>query len=359
MERKRTMKKAIPVILLLGILAGGGWYFYGKYRSEEEALVLHGNVDIRGVDLGFRVSGRIAEVLKDEGDAVKTGELLARIDAEPYQRGLEQAKATHAQATAALAQVKANLGQARADADLKRAGYRVEEIEQARASLAQARVTMENAERAYERQSTLVKTHGVSRQNFENAEAAYREAEQRMKVAEANLKQLESGFRVEEIAAAEAAVGAAEAAVGAAEAEVVKAGAAVKTAEIQLADTELKSPSDGVVITRALEPGAIVQAGPTVLSLSLEKPVWVRAYVHEPELGRFPPGTKVKVFTDGRPDEPYHGTVGFVSPRAEFTPKSVETEELRTSLVYRMRVVVEDSDGSLRQGMPVRVVMEE
>ena len=350
------MKKAIPVILLIGALAGGGWYFYGKYRSQDDALVLHGNVDIRGVDLGFRVPGRIKEVLKDEGDAVRAGELLARIDAEPYERELEQAKAAHLQAVASQAQAQASLGQAKADADLKRAGYRREEVEQARASFAQARVTMENAERAYERQATLVKTHGVSRQNFENAEAAYHEAQQRMKVAEANLKQLESGFRVEEIAAAEAAVGAAKAAVGAADAEVVKAGAAVKTAEIRLADTELKSPSDGVVITRAQEPGAIVQAGPTVLSLSLEKPVWVRAYVHEPELGKFPPGTKVKVFTDSRPDEPYHGTVGFVSPRAEFTPKTVETEELRTSLVYRMRVVVEDSDGSLRQGMPVRVV---
>ena len=351
------MKKVIPVILLLVVL-GVGWYFYKKQHPAEDPLVLHGNVDIRGVDLGFRVSGRIAEILKDEGDAVKAGELLARIDGEPYQRELDQATATHAQAVASLAQSKASLGQAKADADLKRAGYRTEEVEQARASLAQAQVTMENADRAYARQSALVKTNGVSRQNFENAEAAYHEAEQRMKVSAANLRQLESGFRVEEIAAAEAGVGAAEAAVGAADAAVVKAAAAVKTAEITLQDTELKSPSNGVVITRALEPGSIVQAGPTVLSLSLEKPVWVRAYVHEPELGKFPSGTKVKVFADGSPDKPFNGTVGFVSPKAEFTPKSVETKELRTSLVYRMRVVVEDSDGSLRQGMPVRVSLD-
>jgi len=352
------MKKAIPVILLLAALGAGGWYFYGKYRSNHEPLVLHGNVDIRGVDLGFRVSGRIAEVLKDEGDEVKSGELLARIDKEPYERDLEQAKAVLAEARASLEQAKASLGQAKADADLKRAGYRKEEIEQARATVAQTRVTRENAERAYERQSTLVKSSGVSRQNFENAEAAYHEAEQKTKVAEANLEQLEAGFRKEEIAAAEAAVGAADAGVGAAGAAVVKAEAAVKTAEIKLADTELKSPSDGVVITRALEPGAIVQAGPTVLTLSLEKPVWVRAYVHEPQLGKFPPGTKVTLHGDGDPDRVYHGTVGFVSPRAEFTPKSVETEELRTSLVYRLRVVVEDSDGSLRQGMPVTVELD-
>jgi HlyD family secretion protein len=349
------MKKAIPVILILAALAGGGWYFYGKYRSEHEPLVLQGNVDIRGVDLGFRVSGRIAEVLKDEGDAVKPGELLARIDKEPYENELAQAKAAEAQARAAHSQAKATLAQAKADADLKRAGYRSEEIDQARASRAQAAVTMDNAQRTYDRQSELVKTQGVSRQNFENAEAAFHEAEQRLKLAEANLRQLESGFRTEEVAAAEAAVGAAEAGVGSAEAAVAQAEAAVKTADIRLGDTELKSPSEGVVITRALEPGAIVQAGPTVLSLSLENPVWVRAYVHEPDLGKFPPGTKVTLVTDGAPDHTFHGTVGFVSPRAEFTPKTVETKELRTSLVYRLRVIVEDSDGSLRQGMPVTV----
>lgn len=349
------MKKALPIILLLAALATGGWFFYGKYRSNHEPLVLHGNVDIRGVDLGFRVSGRIAEVLKDEGDVVKAGELLARIDAEPYERELEQAKATLSQAKASLAQAKASLGQAKADADLKQSGYRKEEIEQARATLAQMQVTMENADRVYERQAALVKTNGVSRQNFENAEAAYREAQQRMKVAQASLEQQEAGFRAEEIAAAVAGVGAAEANVGAADAAVEKADAAVKTAEIKLADTQLKSPSDGIVITRALEPGAIVQAGPTVLTLSLESPVWARAYVHEPQLGKFPSGTKVTVRSDGNHDRVFKGTVGFVSPRAEFTPKSVETEELRTSLVYRLRVVIEDSDGSLRQGMPVTV----
>ncbi len=353
------MKKAIPLILLLAAAAAGGWHFYGKYRSNHAPLLLHGNVDIRGVDLGFRVSGRIAEVLKDEGDAVKAGELLARIDSEPFARELDQAKAALAEAKAARGQAEAALAQARADADLKHAGYRKEEIEQARATLGQAEVSAKNAERTYARQSELVKANGVSRQNFENAHAAYRTAEQQVKVAEANLRQLEAGFRAEEIAASEAALGAARAGVAAAEAAVLKAEAAVKTAEIRLSDTELKSPSDGIVITRALEPGAIVQAGPTVLTLSLEKPVWVRAYVHEPQLGKFPPGTRVTLHTDGDPDHHFHGTVGFVSPRAEFTPKSVETEELRTSLVYRMRVIVDDSDGSLRQGMPVTVALDE
>jgi len=126
-------------------------------------------------------------------------------------------------------------------------------------------------------------------------------------------------------------------------------------AKIQLADTELHAPSNGVILTRAQEVGAIVQAGATVLTLSLQTPVWVRAYVDEPHLGDVHPGAKVEVFTDSKPDQPYHGQVGYISPRSEFTPKSVETEELRTSLVYRLRVVVSDPDASLRQGMPVTV----
>ncbi|MGC4014492.1 MAG: secretion protein HlyD [Luteolibacter sp.] len=319
------MKKILPVILLLAILGAGAWYYVDRIKPAHEPLQLHGNVDIRGVDLGFRVSGRVVEVLKDEGDLVKAGDILARIDQEPYQRALEQ--------------TKASLASAEAQARLKKAGYRPEEIEQARATLAQNRVAADNAEKAYKRQADLVKQSSVSRQEYENSEAARNEAIQRVRLAEANLNQLEAGYRTEEIDAANAAVDQAKAAVG--------------TAEIQLADTVLKAPSDAVLITRAVESGAIVQAGATVLSLSLEKPVWVRAYVAEPDLGKFPSGTKVELFTDGKPDHAYHGTVGFVAPSAEFTPKSVETKELRTSLVYRMRVVVDDSDGSLRQGMPV------
>lgn len=337
------MKKIIPLIVILA--AAAGWYFYSNYRHSHEPLRLYGNVDIREVDLGFRVGGRIAEVPRDEGDPVKAGDLLARIDPEPFQRELERTKATRDQAQAQAAQ-------ARAELDLKRAGYRSEDIAQSRATLAQTRVTLDNARRSYERQKELVGTKSVSQQQFEDAEAAFHESEQKVKVAEANLKLLEAGFRSEEIAAAEAAAKSAEAA-------VQQAGAAVRSAEIQLADTELKSPSDGIVITRAQEPGAIVPAGATVMSLSLENPVWVRAYVDESNLGKFPSGAKVLLHTDGHPDKPFHGIVGFVSPRAEFTPKPVETEQLRTSLVYRLRIVVNDSDGSLRQGMPVTLSLSE
>ena len=324
------MKKFIVILLLLTAIAAGAWYFRGMFRHAEPPLQLYGNVDIRGVDLGFRVAGRLLEVTKDEGDAVKPGDLLARIDDLPYVQ--------------ALARADALLAAAQADQRLKKAGNRSEEIEQGRASLEESRLVAKNAARTHQRLAGLVGKGGASQQDMEAAEAGLDEANQRVILNAARLKLLEAGFRSEEIAAADAAV---------AQAQAARASAA-----LQVEDTQLKAPSAGVVLTRALEPGAILQAGATVISLSLEQPVWVRAYVHETELGRVPPGTKVLLATDGRPNKPFHGKVGFVSPRAEFTPKSVETPELRTTLVYRLRIVVDDSDGSLRQGMPVTVSLD-
>ena len=324
------MKKLLIAVVLVGLAAFGVWQFRDRFFHTDQTLRLYGNVDIRGVDLGVRVPGKLVEVLKDEGDPVKAGESLARLDPQPLQDE--------------LASATAQLAAAEADLKMKKSGYRSEDIEQARASLEESRVAAKDAARAHTRQASLIGGGGTSQQNLESAQAALDEANQRVNVAAAKLKLMEAGYRPEEIAAAEA--------------QAALAKAARASAELRLQDTELKSPSDGVVLTRALEPGAIVPTGATVLSLSLERPVWVRAYVHEDDLGKVPPGTKVLLVTDGRPDKPFHGTVGFVSPRAEFTPKSVETPELRTSLVYRLRVVVADSDGSLRQGMPVTVLLD-
>jgi HlyD family secretion protein len=169
-----------------------------------------------------------------------------------------------------------------------------------------------------------------------------------MRQAEAELKSAQQaqqlavlGPRKEDIAAAQGALEAAR--------------AQRQIAETALADTELKAPAVGIILTRAVEPGAIVAAGTTVYTLSLQNPVWVRAYVSEPRLGTLAPGMAVEVYTDTRPDKPYPAQVGFISPVAEFTPKSVETPELRADLVYRFRVLVKNPDAALRQGMPVTV----
>lgn len=327
--RVYKMKKFIILAAAALALAGlAGWYWKAHGRgAEPEGLTLQGNVDIREVNLGFRVGGKIAEVDRDEGDAVRAGEVVARLDGEPYRREAEEGRAQAASLRARL--------------QLLEAGNRPQEIAQARAVVREREVTCANAQRVFKRQEELFASKTVSVQERDDADASYREAEARLKSASEQLALLEAGFRAEEIAQAKADLGRAE--------------AALASAELRLADTVLVAPSDGVVITRAQEPGAIVQAGSTVLTVSLTRPVWVRAYIAESSLGRIYPGMKVRVYTDSRPDKPYFGQIGYISPRAEFTPKNVETPELRTSLVYRLRVVVTNSDEGLRQGMPVTV----
>jgi HlyD family secretion protein len=323
------MKKRIPIVLTVVALAVAA-VWWGKARPLRDrggALVLYGNVDIREVNAAFRVAGRVVEVLRDEGDVVKSGDLLARLDDEPFRREAEEARA--------------QAGSARARLQMLEAGSRPQEIAQARAVAREREVNLANAERLFKRQQELFESKAVSTQERDDAEAAYREAEARLNSAKEALALLEAGFRVEEINQARA--------------DVARAEAALAGAELRLADTILKCPSEGVVLTRALEPGAMLQAGATVLTISLKQPVWVRAYISETDLGRIHPGMKADILTDARPDKPYRGQVGFVSPRAEFTPKTVETPELRTSLVYRLRIVVEGPDEGLRQGMPVTV----
>ena len=318
-------KLIIPLLLIAGL--GGWWGFEAKDRDDGKNLLLHGNVDIREVTLGFRVAGRIASLSCDEGDAVKAGDVIAQLDDEPYRR--------------AIAEIAGQVATARARAQMVESGYRPQETAQARAVVREREVTFKNAKRLFDRQEQLLDTKAVSIQDRDDAEARYREAEARLKSAREQLTLLESGFRTEEIAQAKG--------------DLARAEGALKIAELNAEDTVLKAPSNGVILTRAQEAGAIVAAGTPVLTLSLKQPIWVRAYIHEPDLGRIHPGSKVEVFTDSRPNQSYAGTVGFISPRAEFTPKSVETTKLRTLLVYRLRITVSNPDDELRQGMPVTV----
>ncbi|WP_421353147.1 efflux RND transporter periplasmic adaptor subunit, partial [Aeromonas taiwanensis] len=191
------------------------------------------------------------------------------------------------------------------------------------------------------RQSALAATGAISRGQLDTARSQRDQTRAQVRAAREQLAQLETGYRPEEIAQSDA--------------QLEGAKAALASAELALADAALTAPSDGILLTRAVETGSMVQAGATAFNLSLTTPVWVRAYVEEPWLGHFPSGARVQLTTDSRPDQPYQGVVGFVSPSAEFTPKSVETPDLRTHLVYRLRIVVQDPDPALRQGMPVTV----
>lgn len=290
-------------------------------------MILFGNVDIREVSLGFRVAGRLAKLSYDEGDPVKSGEVIAKLDDEPYRNQV-------ASVTAQVKSLKERL-------TLRETGNRPQEISQAKSLVREREATAANAKRLFLRSEKTLVVNGISTQDRDNAEANYHEAEARLTSARENLALLEAGFRIEDIAQAKADLGQAQ--------------AALANAELQVKDAVLTAPSDGVILTRAQEVGAILQVGTSVFTVSLQNPVWVRAYVHEPDLGRLHPGTQVEIYTDSRQDQPYSGQIGFISPRAEFTPKTVETTELRTSLVYRLRIVVTNPDEGLRQGMPVTI----
>jgi HlyD family secretion protein len=309
----------------MAAVAGGSWYWYNaEAHVAPSTLTLYGNVDIREVELGFRVPGRITDVFVDEGDVVTKGQRLAAIDSEPYRQAV------------ALAEARVQLAQANMAKFEK--GSRPQEVQQAQARVEEAEAAYRNAQRELDRQLDMIKS-GSTSETARDAAQARRDQTAAGLAAQRNALALASeGFRSEEKNASRA--------------EFAAAVAQRSQAETQLADTELFAPSDGVVLSRIREVGSIVPMGAPVYSLSLRDPVYVRAYVAEPDLGKFAPGARVEVATDSS-DKRYHGQVGYVSPRAEFTPKSVETTDLRTDLVYRLRVVVADADDGLRQGMPV------
>lgn len=325
--RKKTV--AISLIALLFIAACGALLWRHLRPAPADSLTLYGNVDIRQVDLAFRVGGRIEKVLVEEGERVAAGQPLAVLEKDLLAAARDEASAS------AQAQ--------RANLDMLLKGYRAQEVEQARAKVASARAVDVNASANYARVSALARRNAVSRKELDSATAAQREAAASLRQASENLDMLEAGYREEDIRQQEARVKAAD--------------AALATAEIRLADATLKAPEQGVILSRARESGAIVGEGQTVYTLTLSNPVWLRAYVNETELGLIRPGMPVKIAVDAAPGKFFDGQVGFISPTAEFTPKTVETRDVRTSLVYRIRVIARDPENIMRQGMPVTVIV--
>jgi HlyD family secretion protein len=323
--RWRLALLALAVIVAVGLVVARPWS-----RAGDGALTLYGNVDIREVDLGFRVGGRIATLEVQEGDRVEADRLLATLDARPFEEDAALARAKLAARRAELAELES--------------GTRPQEITRARARVAHREAGLELARRDFERTRTLFERGDVAESVFDDARTTLAEAEAALREAEAALDLAVEGPREEDIAAARA--------------ELEAARAELDRAQTALADTELHAPEPGVVLSRLRERGAIVAAGAPVYTLTLTDPMRIRAWIAEPDLGRIAPGQAVEVTTDTRPDRPYEGRIGFISPTAEFTPRAVQTEELRARLVYRLHVIVEAGDG-LHQGMPVTVRVPE
>jgi HlyD family secretion protein len=325
-----TRWRLILLLLVVCALAGGAaWWWIDHRRGEKNELVLYGNLDLRQVMLAFNNSERISAVLVQEGDRVGKGQVLARLDTSRLEPQVAQAEAV----AAAQKHVVERMHN----------GSRPEEIAQARANLESAKVDAANARKHYERFSKLAETGAVSKEDLDNAKAALDVAQAKVAVNQKTLDLLVIGPRKEDIAQAEAQLRANEAQLG--------------FLRQQLKDAELRAPSSAVVRTRLMEPGEMASAQKPVFSLAIIDPKWIRAYVSEPDLGRIQPGMPASVMVDSFPNQRFDGWVGFISPVAEFTPKAVQTPELRTSLVYEVRVFVKDPSDVLRLGMPATVYL--
>jgi HlyD family secretion protein len=327
------MNKRIPIAILaiLAVLIVGALIVYLVTRGgSADSLVLHGNVDIRQVELPFAESERIAEVLVREGDRVTAGQVIARLHTERLLPRVQQAQAQVDAQSQALLRLKN--------------GARPEEVAQARAALAAAEADVANARSLFERAKSIRDSsygRAVSQQDFDAAQAALRMSEAQLEARRQALGLLLAGARKEDIAQAEAQLEAAR--------------AALALLQRQLHDAELASPVNAVVRNRLMEPGEFATPQRPVVSLAITSPKWIRAYAPEIALGQLRTGMPALITIDSAPDQSLRGSVGFISSVAEFTPKTVQTEELRTSLVYEVRVFVEDPEDRLRLGMPATV----
>lgn len=273
------MKKNIFFIIILIIVMALGIFFwlYEKKEVNPNEIVIYGNVDIRQVDMGFRVFGRVQNLLYDEGDHVTEGQLLAVLDKVPYE----------------------------------------EKVSEAKADLISKEASFANALAKFKKRDEVIPS-AISQEEYDDS--FY------------NLEMMRGNLDM--------------------------AKAALSIAMTNYQDTEMLSYTSGVIITRIKEPGSIVNPGDPVFTISIDNPLWVRTYVSEPNLGKIYFGMKAEVTTDLHPLKTFHGHIGFISPVAEFTPKNVETTELRTDLVYRLRVIVDDPTHELKQGMPVTVKLK-
>ncbi len=328
---KQKRKIIIPILLVV-LLAAGGFYYRNlvSQQQPEGQLQLYGNVDIRQIEVSFYDTGRIKNITVHEGDRVKTGQLLAELDPVRLQAEMKQQEAE----LLLQQQVVTRLEN----------GSRPEEINAARDTVKALQAQVDDAKLTYDRMAQRYAKKGVARQQVDDAQTKYLALESELHAKQQVLALAVKGPRVEDIAIARAKLQAKE--------------AAVILAKNKLKDSKVYAAADGVIQDRIMEPGEMTSPNAPVLTLARTNPVWIRTYVPEPNLGMVWQGMKATITTDSFPEKQYKGWVGYISPTAEFTPKNVESPQLRTRLVYQMRVYACDSQGELRLGMPATVSVD-
>lgn len=381
------MKRLIP-FLLLAVAAAAGVYYWRLPKEDPTRIRLSGNLEITEINAAFKTPGRVVELLVKEGDTVKKGQLLARIESTALELSKQGYQAGVAAAESALAQLRtdtertrdsldkeaamrrAEIAQAEAQVRDVEAGSRKQEIAQAQAGLDDARAQRDQAAADWERAQKLFKQEDISRVQYDQAQTRWRSTTAAVQSAEQRLALVKEGPRKETLELAKAQLNRARAALQLTEAnrkelirkgqevslrkaDIDRARAQVGVTEVQIGDTEIKAPMDGVVLAKPTELGEVVGAGTTIVTLGDTARPWLRGYITESQLGRVKLGQKVKLRTDSFQGVDYEGVVTFIASEAEFTPKQIQTPEERVKLVYRIKVEVANRKGELKNNMPM------
>jgi len=388
-------KRLILILLIVGVGAAVFYNLRGNSRGSENRIVVSGNIELTEVNIAFKTAGRLIERNVDEGDTIKKGQVLARLDRDQLVAQRDRETASLASAEAQLAQAQTSLEWQKetlaADVEQKKADlssleYRLSELENgarpqekldAKAAVDAAASEVARSKRDWDRAQTLYKNDDIStaqydqyRNRWESADAALKQATEREALVLA-------GPRIEQKSAQAALVERGRGALKMAEAnslemkrrdlevarqraEIARSKANIALIDSQLADTVESSPVDGVVLVKAADVGEVLAAGTTVVTIGDIEHPWLRGYINEIDLGRVKIGSKARVTTDSYQGKVYDGHVSFIASEAEFTPKQIQTQTERVKLVYRIKIEVENPKHELKSNMPAdaEIVLE-
>lgn len=327
------MKKRLPFVIVLAALVGAAVYFYPRWNAKpavSSTLVLSGNIEAHESLVSFKVTGRIVELPVQEGQWVEAGTLLAKVDDADYRQKMNIDDA--------------NLRVRESNLALTLAGSREQEVKAAQSAVLDAQADLQQkklddgrAQRLFARDAISAQDRDLAATALKRSTAAYESAQQRY-------DQIREGSRKEDIHIAQA--------------NVVAARQSLGLSRINLDYTRLLAPNAGVISVRQAELGEVVSPGTPIVTLSDLDHVWLRAYVAETDLGKIRWGQGSTITTDTYPGKKYHGHISFISSTAEFTPKSVQTYKERVTLVYRIKIDVDNPGHELKPGMPADAAID-
>lgn len=322
----KAMKRVVAILILLAAVTAG-FYFFPRWKRKPapaNEIVLSGNIETHESLVSFKVQGRIVDLQVQEGQRVEAGAVLARLEDADFRQRV-------AIDEAAVKVRESNLA-------LTMAGSREQEIKAAQQAVVDAEAELAQRKLDNDRAQQLFAKDEISAQDRDRAATASKRADAAFQTAQQHYNLAMEGSRKEEIDVARA--------------NLKQANANLGLSRVNQSYTTLRAPSSGVVTVRQAELGEVVVPGTPICSVADLDHIWLRAYIAETDLGRIRWGQDAVITTDTYPGKQYHGRISFISPDAEFTPKSVQTYKERVTLVFRIKIDVENPNHELKPGMP-------